>query len=95
MHSYASVGVDLLYVFGTTVMLCNMIALPKLCRFNRVFNGFLSYGPVHKILVLIASISSEGSGESAHMPRLTRWRLYYLHTLNMNVNEDSEQSLDI
>ena len=30
------------------------------------------YGPGHVILVLIASSSIEGSGESVHMPRLTR-----------------------
>ena len=37
------------------------------CRLNEHI-----YGQAHEILVLFAWVSSEGSGESAHMRRLTR-----------------------
>ena len=36
---------------------------------GKTFNQ-ITYEPVHKILVLILSVSSEGSGESVHMHRL-------------------------
>ena len=32
----------------------------------------ISFGPVHKTSILITSVSSKGSGESAHMGRLAR-----------------------
>ena len=52
-----------------------------------------TYGRVREISVLMASTSSEGSGESAHAQ--TGQSLSFSHAQSMDVNEGSGQNLDL
>ena len=47
-------------------------------------------GQMQGILVLIASASSEGSGESAHMSRLTRAFTAHIHKLPMKIKAQTK-----
>ena len=46
--------------------------------------------PLHVISVLIASASSEGSGESAHMRRLARTFAACLHKVDMQMKAQTK-----
>ena len=49
----------------------------------------------HEILLHIVLFSNKGSGESAHMCRLTRAFIAQIHKVWVYVYEDSDQNLDL
>ena len=58
-------------IAGKDMLLANHLFFYDLNFYDELLTPRI-YGPVHEFSLLIPSMSSEGSGESAHMHRLTR-----------------------